>query len=160
MCLPCLSHALSLPLADDASPARQRHISLDRMPAVSRLGVASLQLGSQQCLLNIPGTAESPSSQLRFLQVLSRRYPRSLRWHQEARWQESATSCPLWYPLQSKPQCLETKALTLMLCSLIKVKSDLLFWGQGMPGWQMAGKKGEQSSLLASKIQGENKLLL
>lgn len=61
---------------------------------------------------------------------------------------------------QSKPQCLETKALTLMLCSLIKVKSNLLLGGQEMPGWQMAGKKGEQSSLLASKILGETKLLL
>lgn len=45
--------ALSLPLADDASPARQTHISLDRMPVVSRLGVSSLQLGSQQCLLEV-----------------------------------------------------------------------------------------------------------
>lgn len=29
-----------------------------------------------------------------------------------------------------------------------------------MPGWQMAGKKVKQSSLLASKILGETKLLL
>lgn len=152
--------ALSLPLADDASPARQTHISLDRMPAVRRLGVSSLQLGSQQCLLNITGNTEPPSSQLLCLslQVLSRRDPRSVHWHQEAHWQESAAHCGV--PLQSKQQCLETTALTSVLCNLIKVKSDLLLWGQEMPGWQMAGKKVEQSSLLASKILGETKLLL